>query len=145
MERYEFDDKQEFVKRLEELVSSGVPKRKINTYTPYHVHEAEELLDTTQSAVRFFTGAGAVSGLVTGFAFTIYTVIEWPLITGGKPLISIPAFLIIGYELTILFGCLIAFVGFLALARMPVIANVFSSKDEFGRKFVIEVGKEVKR
>jgi hypothetical protein len=140
VERYEYDDKHAFINKLEELVGSGVPKHTINTFTPYLVHEAEELLDTSQSAVRFFTALGAVAGLATGFAFTIYTVIAWPLITGGKPLISIPAFLVIGYELTILFGCLTAFVGFLALARMPVIADIFSAKEEFSQKFVIEVG-----
>lgn len=146
MDRYEFDDKHEFVKKLEQLVHSGVPRNTIRTFTPYLVHEAEELLDSSQSGVRFFTGAGAVTGLAAGFAFTIFTVFDWPstLITGGKPLVSLPAFLVIAYELTILIGCLTAFVGFLGLARMPVIASMFSSKKEFHRKFVIEVGSEVR-
>jgi len=145
VERYEFDDKHGFVEKLEKLVDSGVQKQRINTYTPYLVHEAEELLDASQSGVRAFTGAGAVTGLATGFAFTIYTVLSWPLITGGKPLISLPAFLVIGYELTILFGCLTALVGFFALTRMPVIVNMFSAKEEFSQKFIIEVGDEVRR
>lgn len=140
MERFVFDDKQEFLKKLEELVRSGVPKRHINTLTPYPVHEAEHLLDESQSGVRFFAGSGAVTGFATGFAFTIFTVMDWPLITGGKPFVSIPAFLVIAYELTILFGCLTAFVGFLHLARMPVIRNMFKSDEEFGAQFVIELG-----
>lgn len=144
MQRYEFDDKHAFVKKLAELISSGVPKQKINTFTPYLVHEAEELVDSSQSAVRFFTGFGAVTGLVTGFAFTIYTVLAWPLLTGGKPLVSIPAFLVIGYELTILFGCLTALVGFLALTRMPVFVDIFSAKKEFSDKFVITVDSEAR-
>jgi hypothetical protein len=100
----------------------------------------EHLLDDSQSAVRFFAGVGAVSGLLTGFAFTIGTVLDWPMITGGKPLVSIPAFLVIGYELTILFGVLTAFVGFLHLSRVPVIKNMFSAKEELSRQFEIEVG-----
>ncbi|MCK4774671.1 MAG: DUF3341 domain-containing protein, partial [Candidatus Krumholzibacteria bacterium] len=119
MERYEFDDKHEFIKKVEEIVDSGVPKKTINTFTPYIVHEIEELLDTSQSNVRFFAGTGGVTGLAAGFAFTIYTVLAWPLYTGGKPLISIPAFLVISYDLTILLGVLTAFVGFFALARLP--------------------------
>lgn len=138
MARYSFDDKESFVAKLAELVKSGVPKRKIDTLTPYHVHEAEHLLHEPTSGVRFFTGAGAIAGLCTGFAFTIGTVLDWPLITGGKPLVSIPAFLVIAYELTILFGCLSAFVGFLHLARVPVIQNLFS-QDEFSRQFEIVV------
>jgi hypothetical protein len=145
MERYEFDDRHEFVKKLEEIVGNGVPKNTINTFTPYHVHETEHLLDDSQSNVRFFAGTGAVTGLAAGFAFTIYTVLSWPLYTGGKPLISIPAFLVIGYELTILIGVLTAFVGFLALARLPVVSHLFSPKKEFSQKFVIEVGGEARR
>ncbi|MFQ5510452.1 MAG: DUF3341 domain-containing protein [Candidatus Krumholzibacteriia bacterium] len=141
MARYVFDKKEPFLKKLEELVKSGIPKRKITTFTPYPVHETEHLLDESQSPVRFFTAFGGLSGLVAGFAFTIFTVFDWPtpMITGGKPYVSIPAFLIIAYELTILFGCLTAFVGFLYLARVPVIQNLFESKAEFSRQFEIEV------
>ena len=139
MARYAFDNKASFVAKLEELVRAGVPKDKIDVFTPYHVHETDHLLDVGRSSVRFFTALGAVTGLVTGFAFTIGTVMDWPMITGGKPYVSIPAFLVIAYELTILFGVLASFVGFLHLARSPVIENLFSEKPEFSRQFVIEV------
>ena len=147
MERFVFDDKENFLKKLEELVGSGVPKQHIHTFTPYPVHEMEELLDERQSGVRFFTGFGALTGLITGFTFTIFTVFDWgsPMITGGKPLVSIPAFTVIAYELTILFGVLTAFVGFLHLARMPVFADIFSRKKEFSQKFEIEVRSEARR
>jgi hypothetical protein len=144
-EKYEFDSRDDFLAKLNELVESGVPKRKINTFTPYPVHEIEHLLDDSQSPVRFFTGGGAITGLIAGFAFTIGTVLAWPqLITGGKPLVSIPAFLIIGYELTILFGCLFAFNGFLLLSRTPSVTDIFSNR-EFSRKFQIVVSDEDRR
>ena len=141
MERYSFDDKAAFVSKVDELVRSGVPKGKIETYTPYVVHETAHLLDDHQSAVRYFQAFGGLTGFITGWAFTIFTVLHWasPMITGGKPYVSIPAFLIIAYELTILFGCLGGFVGFIHLARLPVISNVFSSKSEFSTEFEIEV------
>ncbi len=141
MARYVFDDKKAFLTKLEELVKSGVPSKKIKTFTPYGVHEMEHLLDDSQSPVRFFTATGAVSGLIAGFAFTIFTVFDWPspMITGGKPYVSIPAFMVIAYEMTILFGCLTAFVGFLYLGRVPVVENLFAPKKEFSRQFEIEV------
>jgi hypothetical protein len=142
MERFEFDKKETFLSKLEEIVKSGkTPKSQIEVFTPYPVHETEHLLDESQSGVRFFAGAGATTGFITGFAFTIFTVIDWSLITGGKPLVSIPAFLIIAYELTILFGCLTAFVGFLHLGKVPVISHMFSER-ELSDKFIIEVGRE---
>ncbi len=127
------------MKKLEELVKDGTPKDRIDTFTPYHIHEAEELLDHSQSPVRFFTGIGALTGCIGGFAFVIYTVLSWPLITGGKSVISIPAFIVIAYELMILFGGLTAFAGFVFLARLPVFKNIFSKEIEFSRKFEITV------
>lgn len=139
IDRYSFDTREEFLGKLEELVESGVPKKNINTFTPYPVHQAEELLDHSQSPVRFFTGAGAVTGCIAGFAFTIYTVLSWPLVTGGKEVVSINAFIVIAYELMILFGGLTAFAGFLFLARLPVFKNVLSDETEFSRQFEITV------
>lgn len=139
IDRYSFDTREEFLGKLEELVESGVPKKNINTFTPYPVHQAEELLDNSQSPVRFFTGAGAVTGCIAGFAFTIYTVLSWPLVTGGKEVVSINAFIVIAYELMILFGGLTAFAGFLFLARLPVFKNVLSDETEFSRQFEITV------
>lgn len=139
IDRYSYDIREEFLGKLEELVESGVPKENINTFTPYPVHQAEELLDHSQSPVRFFTGAGAVTGCIAGFAFTIYTVLSWPLVTGGKEVVSINAFIVIAYELMILFGGLTAFAGFLFLARLPVFKNVLSDETEFSRQFEITV------
>jgi hypothetical protein len=144
-ERFSFDTKEAFLAKLEELVRSGVPKRRINTFTPYAVHEAEELLDRSQSPVRFFTGGGAIAGCIFGFAFTIYTVLSWPLVTGGKEVVSINAFIVIAYELTILFGGLAAFSGFLLLTRLPAFKNILSDSVEFGRRFEIVVEREERR
>jgi hypothetical protein len=139
MERFEFDEKEPFLEKLEELVKGGVPKKNIDTLTPYHVHEAEEILDASQSSVRYFALGGGISGLIAGFAFTIYTVKAWPMITGGKPLVSTPAFLIIAYELTILFGALCSFFGFILLSRLPATKSVLAPKEEFTNKFEIHV------
>ena len=51
------------------------------------------------SPVRLFTLVGALLGCTAGFSLPIYTVSAWPLITGGKPLFSIPAFVVIAFEL----------------------------------------------
>jgi hypothetical protein len=44
---------------------------------------------------------------------------DWPLVTGGKPIISIPAWVIIAFELTILFGALSTVPGLFINARLP--------------------------
>ena len=52
-------------------------------------------------------------------ASTTFTVMDWPLVVGGKPMMSIPAFVVIAFELTILFGALSTVIGLFILARIP--------------------------
>lgn len=93
--------------------------RDVAAYTPTPDHAIERLLDVRVSPVRLFTLIGGLLGCASGFALPIYTVYDWPLITGGKPLISIPPFVVIAFELTILFGAIGGMIGFLALAGLP--------------------------
>jgi hypothetical protein len=135
---YSFDEKDKFLAKLEELVKTGTAPEDINIFTPYPVHEAEHLLKIKNSPVRFFTLFGAIAGLVFGFFFTIWTSLDWPLIRGGKPIVSVPAFIIIAFEITILFGGVISFIGFLLLSRLPSARKIAAPVD-YGNKFVIHI------
>lgn len=136
---YSFKDQGEFLNKLQDLVREGVPKKDINVISPIHVHEVDEILEVRPSKLKFFTFFGALSGTITGFAFTIYTVLRWPvLITGGKPIVSIPPFVVIAFELTILFGALATFLGFLILTKFPSIKRIIAPK-ECGNNFLIIV------
>ena len=88
------------------------------------------------SPLRLFTLAGALTGMSLGFALTIFTVFDWPLITGGKPLISIPPFIVIAFALTILLGSLASFAGFLILGKMPSIKKI-QEPIEHDNRFII--------
>jgi hypothetical protein len=134
--RFEFDSQEEFLAKLEEMVGQGVKPETIETLTPFHVHEAEHILKTKPSELRFITLAGALAGFFLSFAFIIYTVLDWPLITGGKPLVSIPAFIIVAFECTILIGGIVSFLGFLHLIRLPNIKKIVETR-ECGNQFVI--------
>jgi len=141
MKKFVFDDKKSFLAKIKELVKSGVSAKDINLVTPYHVHEVEEILKLKPSKLRFFALLGALSGTIIGFAITIYTALDWPLITSGKPLISIPPFIIIAFALTILFGSLVSFTGFLILSRLPDVHGITSEEDS-DNQFVILIDKE---
>lgn len=136
--RMMFQDKEEFLSALRNLAREGVPQERIGVETPFYVHEVDEILPTTPAKVKNFALLGAASGTVAGFAFTILTSLSWPLIVGGKPIVSLPPFVIIAFALTILFGALSTFFGFLILARLPSVFGVVP-KEEFGNAFVITV------
>ena len=89
------------------------------TYSPVPDRALDQALHVTLSPVRLFVLIGGLLGCATGFIFPIYTVLDWPLITGGKPFISIPPFVVIAFELTILFASLGGMAGFLLLSRLP--------------------------
>lgn len=133
-----FEEKGKFLERLRGLVQEGVPGERIRVITPFGVPEVEEILPGKRSKVRFFALVGAASGTVTGFVFTILTSLSWPLIVGGKPVVSLPPFLIIAFALTILFGALSTFAGFLLLSRLPSLRGI-RSEEEYGNAFVILV------
>ena len=85
---------------------------------PEH-HLLEEGLGLHHSPVRVFTLAGGLTGAAAGFAFTIWTSMDWPLVTGGKPILSIPAYVVIAFESAILFGALATVIGLFINARLP--------------------------
>lgn len=142
--KFSFDEKHKFLHKLEELVKSGVSTENINIFTPYPVHEAEEILKVKPSAVRLFTLIGALTGLLFGFFLTIWTSLDWPLIRGGKPIVAIPAFIIVAFELTILFGGVISFIGYLFLSRLPNVEKI-TEPEEHGNQFVIHIENEGKK
>ena len=59
-----------------------------------------------RSPIDFFTFPGALLGLLCGVALTVGTSLAWPLVTGGKPIVSVPPFVIVVFEVTVLIGSL---------------------------------------
>jgi hypothetical protein len=135
-ERQIFDHPEEFLAQLRRLAAIGHNWQSLEVRLPYHMGEVEEILGVPESPLRRFAVAGAVGGFLAGLALTIYAAISWPLIVGGKPVISWPPFLLIAYILTILFGSLAVFVGYLLLARLPGTRPVRGG-ESFENRFVI--------
>ena len=105
------------VDAIQRLKAAGV--RDMTVYAPYPSHELEHAIEPIQSPVRVFTLVGALTGTATGFALGTWTSLDWPLVTGGKPIISLPPFVIIAFELTILFGALATVLGLFVATRLP--------------------------
>ena len=80
--------------------------RNLVVYSAAPNHEIEEALDQPVSPVRLFTLIGGLTGCAAGFGMTLWMSYDWPLVVGGKPIGSIPPYVVIGFELTILLGAL---------------------------------------
>ena len=88
--------------------------------------------------MRVFTLVGGLTGVVTGYAMTLWMANDWQIMLGGKPFSSIPPYTIIAFELTILFGGLMTALGLLIVGR-PAVASALHkaysarfSAEEFG-------------
>jgi hypothetical protein len=80
--------------------------RNLVVYSAAPNHEIEEALEHRVSPVRLFTLIGGLTGCAAGFGMTLLMSYNWPTVVGGKPIGSIPPYVVIGFELTILLGAL---------------------------------------
>ena len=90
--------------------------RDLTVYTSHPNHEVEEAVGHTNSPVRLFTLVGGLTGCTAGFAMTIWMSRDWPLLVGGKPIAAIPPYVVLAFELTILYGSLCTVAGMIILS-----------------------------
>jgi hypothetical protein len=124
---FEFHDS--IVDAIRELRKAGF--KDLRAYMPYPDHHIEEALGHGESPVRVWTLVGGLTGAAAGFGFTTWTSMDWPLVTGGKPILSIPAYVVIAFEMTILFGALSTLIGLFILSRLPHVKPIVVYDSEF--------------
>ncbi len=107
--------------------------------SPIPLEEAEEVLGEKKSAIKRFTLIGTVTGFLSGFVLAAGTAVLYAHPTGGRPIIAFPPFLIIAYELTILFGIVATVIGFLISARLPAIKERVYVPEAAVDKFAVAV------
>jgi len=109
----------------EDQVVSAVNALKQSSYTfirvnsPFPSHKIMDALKLKKSLVGWFTLCGGILGFLAGFALAIFTATKWNLIVGGKPIIAIIPFVVVGFEATILFAVFGNVLGLLTQARIP--------------------------
>lgn len=114
----EFDTPTELVDAANKVREAGYTKT--DAFSPFPLHEIDEALGIKRSILPWLVFGGGLTGLITGFALQIYVhYIDYPIIVGGRPHISIPSFVPPSYELTILFAGFAAVFGMLFLNGLP--------------------------
>jgi len=94
--------------------------KKYDAYTPYPIHELDAAMDLHDNRISLFTLIGGLLGCAGGFGLASWvSAVAWPLNVGGRPLISVPMFIPVTFECTILLGGLTAAIGMLLLNGLP--------------------------
>lgn len=88
-------------------------------YLPIPDQPAVDNIQPGISPVRWVTLVGGISGIATALAMTIWMSYDYPLVVGGKPILSLPPFLVVCFELMILLGSIFTLAGFLWFSRLP--------------------------
>ncbi len=114
--------------------------KKIDAYSPFPVEGLAEAIGFHHDEVPLVVLIGAILGGLGGYLLQYWiSVVSYPINVGGKPYHSWPAFIVVTFEMTILFGGIFAVFGMLALNGLPMpyhpVFNVprfaFATKDRF--------------
>ncbi len=131
-----FLDEDTVVNAARKVRESGFSK--FDAISPYPIHAMEAACGIKRSPIPYVTFVAGVVGLLAGLALSYYTsVIDWPINVGGKPLFSLPAFIPIIFELTVLFAALSSVGAFFYLCGMPKVDPPVIDKDLTCHKFAI--------
>jgi len=134
----EFDTPTALVTAARQTYEAGY--KKIDAYSPFPIEELSEAIGFHHNGVPLVVLSGGILGCVCGYLMQWWiAAVSYPVNVGGRPLNSWPAFVVVTFELTILFSVLAAVFGMLALNGLPMpyhpVFNVprfaFATKDRF--------------
>ena len=100
-----FDDETALLRATRAVRRAGVEIA--DAFTPYPVHGLEEAMGLRRSRLTWVCFAAGLTGAAGAIGFQIWTsAVSWRLNVGGKPFASIPAFIPVTFELTVLSAAL---------------------------------------
>lgn len=134
----EFDSPTQLVDAAHRTHAAGY--QRIDAYSPFPVEGLAEAIGFHRNGVPLVVLIGGLLGGLSAYALQYWiAVVSYPINVGGKPYHSWPAFIVVTFEMTILFGGIFAVFGMLALNGLPMphhpVFNVprfaFATKDRF--------------
>lgn len=133
-----FEEEGKLIASLKNLDEKGIRIHEV--FTPYPIHDVIKILKRksllpTAGLIYGLTGAVAV------LAFLYYTsVIDWPIVYGGKPFNSFPSFIIITIVLTIFIVTITSLGTFSARSKLvPGNTNLIFDERATDDKFIIVI------
>lgn len=113
-----FGSPAEIVRAADAVRKAGYTR--FDSYTPFPVHGLNEAMGMRDTILPWIVLGMGFIGCLTGYALQTWTMeTAYPFVVSGKPLFSLPAFIPVMFELTILFSAFGAVFGMLHLNRLP--------------------------
>ena len=133
-----FDDEEKFISSIRSLQEQKISIHDV--FTPYPVHEVFHLLKRKSklpTAAYFF----GLFGIIATLGFLYFTsVIDWPIVYGGKPFNSFPSFIVVTIVVTIFTVTILSLALFSARSKLfPGRENTIFDNRATDDKFIIVV------
>jgi len=113
-----FDNVDKLLAGAEKVRDAGYTKW--DSHTPFVVHGLDAAMGIRPTILPYLVFLGGLTGTAFGLLLQWYTnAFDYPFQISGKPIISLPAYIPVAFETTILFAALTALVGMLAFNGLP--------------------------
>jgi len=114
----EFKNPHELLLAAEKVRDAGY--KKFDCHSPFPIHGMDEAMGLKRSPLGWIVGFCALGGAGAAVLLQWWTAaVAYPLVIADKPFFSYQAYVPIGFGLAVLFGAISAFVGMLALNKLP--------------------------
>lgn len=128
----EFESAQELVAAAHKVREAGY--KKIDAYSPFPIEGLADAIGFHKNRVPLVVLLGGITGGLSAYALQYWVaVITYPTNIAGKPYHSWPSFIIVTFELTILFAGLSAVIGMLGLNGLPMPYHPVFNVPEFAK------------
>jgi hypothetical protein len=108
----------------------------MDAFTPYPVHGLSEALGIRKSWIPYVTLVMGLTGSTLGLTFMIWTsAYDWPILIGGKPMISLPAFIPITFECGVLIAGTMTLAALLLACGLPNLKGPVLDRDLTNDRF----------
>jgi hypothetical protein len=114
----EFDSAADLMHAAEKVRDAGY--KEFDCHSPFPIHGMDEAMGLKRSPLGWIVGIMAFTGLGLAYWLQGWTsTTAYPLVIAGKPYFSYQAYVPVGFGIAVLFGALSAFLGMLALNKLP--------------------------
>lgn len=139
----EFENPAQIVHAAAKVRDAGY--RYWDCHTPFPVHGLDQAMGIRRTVLPVLVFGAGATGCLTGFLLQAFTngsslsvwagvwVTGYPFLISGKPLLSVPAFIPVMFELTILFSVLSTVGLLLLLNGLPRLHHPLFASDRFRR------------
>jgi len=122
--------------------------QKWDLYAPFPIHGVEKAMGFGYTRLPWVTLIFGVTGMLTGLALATYTMASefrtpwlpfsqalwgYPFLISGKPYHSLPAWIPIIFELTIMFAAYSTVIGMFLMNKLPMLYNPLFKSERFRR------------